>query len=377
MIEYIEVRSKNDREIIGIIDGAKSVIWHSVYYGVGDFEIYAQATQKHLEMLVEGNYITRPNDIEVGIIENIEISNNSQDGIMIVASGRFVKSILDRRHIYNLSGKTNTPTILRGNVEVAVRTVVSNNAINCSFDNKRNIPILQLGTLSNIPAVIVDGNGQATQKQVSYENLLEYTDSVLKEYQLASIITLNDDTNKLEYTVFEGIDRSTSNEAGNEPVIFSAEFDNLTESNYTLNSAMKKTTALIGGEGEGLERFYSLVAGNETGFDRRETWVDASSISKTYKDGQNVERTYTDEEYSALLNAQGKQDLATLITTEAFNGSLNVTGGIWRLNEDYMLGDIVTIQDNNIGKYANVRITEITEAQDENGYSVDVTYSSD
>lgn len=61
-IEYVEIRGKTDREIIGIIDAAQSVIWTTRYYGVGEFEIYASATAKHIELLQEGNYVTRPND---------------------------------------------------------------------------------------------------------------------------------------------------------------------------------------------------------------------------------------------------------------------------------------------------------------------------
>ena len=46
-IEYVEIRDES-RNIVGIIDTAQSIIWHSVYNGVGDFEIYAQATEKHI-----------------------------------------------------------------------------------------------------------------------------------------------------------------------------------------------------------------------------------------------------------------------------------------------------------------------------------------
>ena len=41
-IEYVEIRNTN-AEVIGIIDAAQSIIWHSVYFGVGDFEIYTKA----------------------------------------------------------------------------------------------------------------------------------------------------------------------------------------------------------------------------------------------------------------------------------------------------------------------------------------------
>ena len=458
MIEYVEVRRKSDREMIGVIDGAKSVIWHTIYYGVGDFEIYAALTAQNIALLQQGNYITRPNDENVGVIEKLEITHNAQDGKMIVASGRFAKSILDRRHIYNLAGTVNTPTILRGKVETAVRNVVSKNAISCAFDFRRNMSMLELGALANIPTIIVDDNGNAAQKQVSFDNLLTYTDEVLAEYALASKIILNDDNKKLQYVIYNGTDRSATN--ATDPVIFSPEYDNLTRSEYTIDDATFKNAALVGGEGEGVERFYSMVKDTSSGLERRETFVDASSIPKTlpatdlqelfptgtfstinfkvdgiiyatlvadkesevalnslqqlfpsgvvsgtkfkvggsvyanliygeedrytytaigYKakldaEGEEGKYTLVNGVYASLLNSDGKQALALLPVLKTFNGSLNVNGGVWRLGVDYQIGDIVTIQDKDINKFVDVRITEITEIQDENGYSVDITY---
>lgn len=379
MIEYLEIRDKN-RTVIGIIDTAQSIIWHSVYNGVGDFEIYAQATPKHLELLVEGNYVTRIDNLEIGIIEDITISYNAQDGRMITATGRFAKSILDRRLIYRLGGSTNYATIIRGRVENACRVLVNDNAINCTWDASRNITdsdgnlIIELGKNENLPEIIVDENGAPAEKQVSYENLLTYTDAVLEEYNLSATVILNSDTKKLQYVVFKGVDRSTDNTEGNEPIIFSQEFDNLSESEYSLQTSTEKNVALIGGEGEGLERFYSIITNDKAGLDRRETFVDASSINKQYKDEQDVEHTYTDEEYKKLLNAQGKQTLSTMKRVEAFSGALDITIGQYKLNRDFSLGDIVTVQDNEMGIYINARIVETTEAQDENGYTVEAVY---
>lgn len=374
-IEYVEIRDIN-REIIGIVDTAKSLIWHEVYYGVGDFEIYAKATPEHLFLLVEDRYITRPESNNVGIIEKINIVDDLQDGRMIIATGRFAKSILERRLIYNLSGKTNKPTILRGNVEVNVRNVVSANAINCAFDSKRNISMLELGTLSQIPDIIVDDAGNAAEKQVSYQNLLEYTDGVLQEYGLSAVVLLDTDNvaKKLKYVVLKGVDRSADNTAGLNPIIFSKEYDNLTDSEYSFDTSTERNVALIGGEGEGLQRFYSLIAPNINGLARRELFVDASSINKKYKDDSDVEHEYTDAQYKTMLDTLGKQTLAPLIPTEIFNGTINVTSGNYILNRDFWLGDIVTVQENSLGLYINVRITETTEIQDENGYKVEVKY---
>ena len=373
MIEYIVVRNSTF-ENIGIIDTANSIIWHKVFFGVGDFEIYVQATQKHVDLLKRGNYITRIDDDEVGIIERIEISENAQDGLMIIASGRFAKSILERRIIYTLSGKQNSATILRGNVESAARALVANNAIDCTFNRKRNISRLQLGQHSGSTEIIVDEAGNATQKQVTNENLLEYTDAFLHEYEMAAKIVLSADESKLDYKVYKGIDRSMNSTAVLETVIFSNDFDNLTESNYVSDEINVRNAALIGGEGEGLDRFYSSVEGVKIGLARREIFIDASNIQKKYKDDQDVEHEYSDSVYKEMLDSRGWQDLSNMIQIESFTGTITTAIGGYTLGIDFALGDIVTVQNNNIGVYANVRITETTEVQDENGYTVSLNF---
>lgn len=372
-IEYIEILDTT-KTPIGIIDTAKSIIWHNVYFGCGDFEIYCQATEAHLSLLKIGNYVTRNGTNDVGVIESINVTFTLQDGYMIVASGRFAKSILDRRLIYKLSGNTNTPTILSGKVEVAARRLVLDNAINCTFDTRRNIPNFALGALKNFAPIIVDENGNPAQKQVSYQNLLEYTDELLHEYGYAAKVTINDSNKNFLYTVYTGTDRSKDNTGGFDPVIFSIEYDNLNSSDYLYNEKPLKNAALIGGEGEGLERFYSLLTGGKTGLQLREIFVDASSINQTYKDENDQEQTYTTAEYISLLNQQGRQALLKQIVEQKFNGDINVKFGVWQLDRDYFIGDTITIQDNLLGIYINTRITETTEVQDENGYSVDVVF---
>ena len=459
MIDYVEIKNA-DRVTIGIIDMANSIIWHSVYFGVGDFEIYAQATEQNIELLKVGFYVTRPNNDEVGIIEQINFDFNVLDGYMITATGRFAKSLLDRRIIYKLSGNTNSPTILRGNVEIAVRQVVLDNAISCSFDIRRNIPILGLAALKGLTPIIVNENGEAAQKQTSYKNLMEYTDSVLQEYGMAANVIFNNSNKKLLYAVYMGTDRSTDNTDGNEPIVFSIDFDNLNSSAYLYDEKNMRNCALIGGEGEGLERFYSLVTAQKSGLQLREMFVDASSKSRTlpaselqaaYPAGTFVgldfkvggityatlvleldreyslslletefpsgtvsgttfvvngvtyatavygkEDTYTltplgykamlDQEeqegdyeytasiYASILNQEGQQELKEYIIQESFDGDINVDFGLKKFGHDYFLGDIVTVQDNHIKKYLNTRITEVTEVQDENGYSVSVVF---
>lgn len=374
MIEYVEVRSASTREIIGIIDNSKSIIWHDVYYGVGDFEIYVPCTQENIDALAVGNYITRYNSRNIGIIEKIEVTYNPQDGRMIVAAGRFAKSILDRRLIFKLSGHSVSPTFLSGNVESAARSLVADNAISCAFDTGRNMPELVLGASAGITKKIIDNDGYSADKQVTYKELLSYSDGLLEEYELGAYCML-DNNLKLAYTVFEGADRSVDNTAGNQPVVFSQDFDNLLSSEYQYDNTKLKNAALIGGEGEGEARFCSIVKDSAvTGLKRREVWIDSSSITKKYNDESGTEQTFTDDEYDKQLKTDGMQKLAELAITETFEGEIDITNGSFSYGTDFALGDKVTVQDTGIGLYINARILEITEVQDDNGYSIEAKY---
>lgn len=376
MIPYVEIRSAATRELIGIADTAKSIIWHTVYYGVGDFEIYAPCTPETVALLAVGNYVTRFDDRHVGIIESVNPTYSAQDGRMIVAAGRFAKSMLDRRVIYNLNGNSVSPTILSGSVEGAARQLVTANAIACPFDSGRNIAELTLGASAGITKTILDENGAAGEKQVTFNGLLEYTDDMLREYGLGAYCALNA-AGALAYTVFEGADRSVDNTGGLQPVIFSQDFDNLLSSEYLYDEAGLKNTALIGGKGEGTERFCTVLKNATiTGASRREMFVDASSSSNTYKDDAGTEHTLSNAEYEQQLRAQGMQQIAGRSIVETFNGEIDVTNGSFAYGEnaDYYLGDVVTIQDADVGLYINTRILEITEVQDENGYQINAVY---
>lgn len=376
MIEYLEIRDGSTRKLVGVIDAAKSIIWECEYYGAGKFEIYAPLTDSSMELLQAGNFVTRPNDPQAGIIEAIGYTDSVQDGAMIIASGRMAKSVLDRRIVYNLTGNANAPTIISGNVATAVQTVVQNHA-GSGAATARNMGII-LGSTGGITKTITTADGDSTRRQTSYGNLLEFTDSVLQEYQCGAYIGINADL-QLEYNCYEGKDRSSGNTAGNKPIIFSQDFDNLVSTEYAYDTTTEKNAALVGGEGEGMERFCVEISDSSlTPWERRETFIDASSQSRQYTDDSGTEQTYTATEYAALLTSQGRAELSAQEITETFSGEINTNFSPYKYgqNKDYWLGDIITIQDNKIKMYAAVRIIKATEVQDENGYLLSIEYSN-
>lgn len=378
-IEYLEIRDIN-REIIGILDVFQSVIWETDYYGTGSFEVYATASPKNLSLLKIDNYVSRIDDDNIGVIEKIYVEYDDQNGDMIVASGRFGKSLLDRRLIYNISGsvagKVNIlPTTSKGLVEVAARELVNNNIINSIYP-ARNVDFIILGALQGIDKIIIDEDGDAAEKQTSYGNLLEYTDSMLQEYGLGAYMMFDRLTKELCYTVINGDDRSRNNIVGNNPIIFSQDFDNLLNSSYSRETINLKNTALIGGEGEGSERFCAMIGVNATGLDRREVWVDAKSQSKKYKDESGADKEYTDEEYLSLLKSAGTQQISLLQITEAYQGNVNINNYRYKYRKNFNIGDIVSIEDHKLNIYMNARILKIVECQNEEGYSINLEYGN-
>jgi hypothetical protein len=119
------------------------------------------------------------------------------------------------------------------------------------------------------------------------------------------------------------------------------------------------------------------MIGSASGLSRKEVFVDASSIGKKYKDANEVEQTYTDAEYTAMLKAHGMQVTSDLKVVNDFNGAIDITNGNWRFGEHLFLGDIVTVEEKDIGIYTNVRITDVTEYQDQDGYAVEAVYQGE
>lgn len=383
-IDYVEIRSAENRELIAIIDTANSVIWQTVYFGVGEFEIYCRATKETVDCLKRGNYVTRPDDDECGIIENIVITTDENGFKMITASGRFVKSLLDRRVIFTatIDGSGNEyvwrvpPITLSGKVEEAARKLVTDNIINPVM-TARAADIIELDALAGYPDVIVvkDSEGETdADKQTELQNLLTYTDALLQEYNMSAAMRLDYDTLKFKYKVFKGKDFSIDNTDGNEPIVFSKDYDNLLTNEYDESEDGQKNTAIIGGEGEGLERYFAFSNAGNAGLARRETFIDAKGISRTYKDENDIEKTYTLGVYRKMLEAQGSQTLSTMKPNITFSGKVDLVSTHLTYRADFNIGDIVTIQDNELGIYTNARILTVLEVQDEDGYSIELGF---
>lgn len=373
-IDYAEVYDATTFKLLGVVDVFNSFIWHTCYYSTGDFEIYCPESTNNVNLLKMGRWIKIPNDSNVAIVENIQTSYSAQDGRMLVVTGRMATSILDRRIVYKRYGTSYIvyPTIINGNVQEAINSLISDCFIN-PIDSQRKWASLttQIGSISS--AVLTGDDGNPAERQITYKGLLEYIEALLQEYNLGARMIMQN--NKLCYYQFVGQEV---------PFIFSTEFDNLTSSEYQENETEYKNVALVAGEEEQIEnddgttttkRQTTLIYGSQySGIDRREVYIDGSSISRTYEDEAGEEQEYTDAEYQSMMRSYGKNELAGMKKIKSLTGSINVTTTGLEIRKDFDLGDVVTIQDRKLGVYSKSRILEATEVMDSNGYSIDLVY---
>lgn len=346
MIAYIEVRDKYSRLPFATIEPTEC--WFELsYYGVGEFQVYTRATKTALASLKEGNYITIPRRRFVWVIEAIEQKYVAGLGYMISATGRQAKAILGKRII-------NTQTQLPNDLTTAVLGLIRKHAGTEAGEARK------IAGLEELTSVIIQ---PITETQVSFTNLLTYTDELSQAYEVGAELTLTEAA-AFRYNLYTGVDRS-------EIIIFSQTFDNLLSSSYTRSAANLRTYALIGGQGEGRERILQEYdAGSLRGIDRAEIFVDAKDISSKYTDasGQEQELDLSTAAglatYKQWLTERGHAKIAEGAQIESFEGEINTAATPYKFGEDFYLGDRVRVQDDYLGVYITPRILKFTIRQD-------------
>lgn len=361
-------------EPIGVLDNYYSFIWVKKYYKSSEFELTCLFTIDNLSLLKRDNIIYKGNG-EAGFIEFINLTLDEDGKEIIKVKGKSLTSYLSRRIIW---GHEN----LNGNAENAMRTVVSNHCIAAPVE--RVIPNLELGQLNNYTELI--------EKQVSYKQVKETIEDISKTSDLGHRIDLDYNNKKLIFNVYKGINR-TVNQSTVAPCIFSRDFENVLDQDYTDSINNYKNVALIGGTGEGAARRTSTY-GFKTGLDRYELFVDAKDIKDTktisvpkVENGeivlddegntvyQNTDVALTDVEYIPLLKQRGNEKLSENTELKTFESTINLNSNL-KYKEDFDLGDIVTVMDKSWGLTIDTRITEIQEVYENKGLSINVTFGN-
>lgn len=371
-----------------IVDAFSSFIWTDRYFEPGDFELYFPIPNAVSEYAKEDYYIWQKYSDRLMIIEEINISTD-EDGPHMTLSGRSCESLLERRVVAYR-------TILSGSLQDGIEKLLNDNVVSPE-DSKRKIPEIRF-VKSSDPRI----TSLTCELNLLGETLLEVIEDQCQLHDLGFKITYNETDKKLDFMLYYGEDRSYQ-QTKNPFVVFSPGFDNLLSSNYLKTSKELKTAAVVGGDANyeyGQEIVDIDGKPNLTGIDRREMYVDGSSVElpnptvnedsiRTRLEALGKSEAYIQEainkakeeaaaqlapEYRQQLMAYGLIELSKTYVTEAFEGEVEANLQ-YKYGVDYYIGDVVQILDE-YGREASSRITEVVRSHDLSGEIMTPTFTT-
>lgn len=359
MTTPIRVLSR-EMDILGEIDNYQSMFFDRSWHEIGEFEMvinrhlrYADTLQKNCLILV-GNDPSR-----AFIIKHREIQLDS-DGKLTenwVIRGYSLKSIIAQRITYPPSHTAYDNK--SGSVETVMKHYINNNIVNPT-DPSRRIPGFEIAPdLQRGPRVSYSSR---------FKNLSEEIILLSTSTGVGWEVRLDLERKVMIFDVLIG-NVSTVNQDVRPPVIFSPQFDSLRTMQYIQSELNYKNTAVIGGQGEGIERRLVEIT-DSTGLDRHEVFIDARDVPEEDDDQQPI----PEQEVIQALIERGEQQLSELIQEEYLEGQI-LQNSPFVYGVDYDRGDVVTLQNLDWGITMDTRITNIKEIY-ETGFQVEATFGN-
>jgi hypothetical protein len=351
-----------DREmtLLGVIDEISSMIWTRRYWAAGEFKLLVPFTDRHVALLAKYRLVMKRGDNEAAEIRYVNIRKNSQGLEEIEAQGKFVTNWLSDRIVRN-------QIITTDSTQNILCRIVGENATSPA-KAARTIPRLMIAGSG------VLGGGNTDYASEPFINALLACETAAKAAKLGFRICTDIPAKQHRFHVYEGNDLTAGNAAGNAPCIFSQEFDNIIEQEFTNSVESLKSTAYVGGEElGGVPRKVAEVGDAAAGLERQEVFINATDITQAYKDSAGNDAAMTDAQYMDMLAARGAQELEYCLETLAFSSKVNTHANL-KYRGDYDLGDRVTCVNKRWGIQIDVRITEIAEIYERNGDEIEITF---
>jgi len=384
---------------LDIVDGIElftSMIWKDCYYESGDFELYLPATKEAMQFYKkaaqEHYYIIPAQDrssdlrhVPAMVIERSKLDLQFDAMNHIIITGKSLKHILNRRV---LLGSTN----ISGNLEVAIRKLVRDNAITPE-DTSRQIPRLMFGPN------YIGKHGETITDLINTQSNGGYLDEAITEicklYKVGWDIQIDFISKKLVFFLYKGVDRSYNQKAdetyGKYPyVVFSDNYDNLLKSTFDANTEKYRNVAYIDAEYQKTNRVTKLVETkkygifvntkkygintemNERGFsglNRHEFYLSGSNLLSSSKGSDNE----TDVNMlDGLMRSSAEKTLENYTASIEVSSEVvpNLTFGI---NKDYYIGDIVSVRNSYDIKMTS-RVTEVVQTWTTSEHSIIPTF---
>lgn len=377
MKNCIEIMN-TDFELEGIITNYESLIFIRNFYECGTFELTINKNKANTDKLIKDNFlIINKNDEKVLVIDEV-ICFSNQNAKTLKVIGTCIKGITKRRIIatsgYDRITETEAENIQKHYVRNhLVESHFIRNNEESTRTPERDISWLKIATSQN--------RGIRSVWQARLTNLHDELKHISEDTELGWKIYLDRNEKCFYFDSIEGIDR-TVNQISNPTthkmlshkthqelqeythkqlqgiikhpyIIFSEKKKNLLNAKVTDDDSNYKNVGYVAGSGENEDRLISVI-GNETGFNRREVFLDLNNIDDP------------DE-----LISEGQKSLNEYKIVQSIEGNIREIPNM-EYEKNWNLGDLVTVESNGI--YEDKRIIQVKEIYERNSITIEVGF---
>lgn len=366
-----------DLEPLGIVDEAISTIWQPSYWDKGDYgdvKILAPKTDNNIALLVKGNIIVRHGESAEYSDESGEwrramqityryISKDIEGAEQIEVQGCFLKKWLYKRRLTEKLVMSDT------NQNIINRIVTDN--FTEPQNSARKAEYLTMLAQDDLGGSIVEYSAEygADAEDEIYNRALVG--------KLGFDILVNERARLYGFWLYKGKDLTATNAQGNTPCVFSRDFDNVNELEYTESIEDMKNVAYVEGaadENDTRPQIEVWKDGTEqTGWDRDELFIEATDISRKTKDDTGQEQEIPIEQYLQLIATKADGELETYGERINFVATISVSQNL-QYKRDFTVGDIVTDIERGWGIKIDARITKICQTSQNGQDTLEVTF---
>lgn len=359
-------------EPLGAIDELASLLWHTKYFDVGTFNLLAPITDNNSKLLKRGNIIVKHDgkrEIKTADggtwrraaqITYVHITKDENGLEQLEAQGYMLSRWLSKRCIAPQIVATATNQSL-------INTMVSKNC-GSAASAKRKFPQFTMLAQETIAGENVEYANEV------YADLGLEVKARAQAGKLGYDILINEREKKYGFYLYKGKDLTAKNSEGNTPCIFSRDFDNVDEQEYTDSIENCKNFIYVQGAADenGNQPVVTVDGAGATGLELEEVFCDATDISRTYQSGE-TEVTIPYNTYLLMLKTRGNAELDGYGENMNFVSTISTNSNL-KYKEDFDLGDRITCKEVKWNIQIDARITEVTEIYQKGEETIEATF---
>lgn len=257
--------------------------------------------------------------------------------------------------------------VATGANQYLINLMVKNNC-GSAAGTKRRFPLLTFLEQETIDGVAVEYANEV------YAQLGQEVKARAQAGKLGYDILLNERERLFGFYLYKGNDLTATNTEGNTPCIFSRDFDNVNEQEYTASIENCGNFIYVQGaaDDDGSQPVTTVDGEGATGLDLVEVFCDATDIARKYQQGE-TEVTIPLNTYIAMLKTRGGAELENYGKNINFVSTINTNSNL-KFKADFDLGDRITCKETKWGIQIDARITEVTETYQKGEETIEATF---